>query len=137
MLIKTDLADIPFDGPLPDIKMPPNATWSFHQWIDLARSENLTVRQLAMRAARGRMNVIKGSPTQIAEYMAEWVSEEKACDGFNIMPPYLPGAFSDFVELVIPELQRRGLFRTDCEGSTFRENLGLRRPESGYAVSRC
>jgi hypothetical protein len=63
--------------------------------------------------------------------MEEWF-ESEACDGFNIMPPYLPGALDDFVELVIPELQRRGLFRTEYEGRTLRENLGLPRPESRY-----
>jgi alkanesulfonate monooxygenase len=135
MLIKTDLAHLPFDGPLPDIKMPDNATWSFHQWIDLARRQNLTIRQLALRAARGRMSVVKGSPQQVADVMEDWI-RQGACDGFNIMPPYLPGALTDFVDLVVPELQRRRLFRTEYEGRTFRENLGLRRPQSRYAVQQ-
>jgi alkanesulfonate monooxygenase len=133
MLLKTDLSNIPFDEPFPEIKMPPNASWSFHNWIDLAKRERLTHRQLAIRAARGRMNVIKGTPQQIADYMEDWVSQE-ACDGFNVCPPYLPGALTEFVDLVIPELQRRGLFRTEYEGRTFRENLGLRRPESRYGA---
>ena len=63
--------------------------------------------------------------------MEEWFVNE-ACDGFNIMPPYLPGALNDFVDLVIPELTRRGLFRTEYEGRTLRDNLGLPRPESRY-----
>jgi hypothetical protein len=80
------------------------------------------------------MNVIKGTPQQIADYMEDWFRQE-ACDGFNICPPYLPGAFTEFVDMVIPELQRRGLFRTEYEGRTFRDNLGLRRPESRYAAA--
>jgi alkanesulfonate monooxygenase len=60
---------------------------------------------------------------------------QRACDGFNVMPPYLPGSLDDFVTLVIPELQRRGLFRTEYEGRTLRENLGLKRPESRYRKS--
>lgn len=134
LLLKTDLIDVPLDGPMPDIKLPANASWQFYNWIDLARRENLTVRQLALRAAIGRVNMVKGSPQQIADYMEHWFNQE-ACDGFNIMPPYLPGAFNDFVDLVIPELQRRGLFRTEYEGRTLRENLGLRRPESRYAMA--
>jgi alkanesulfonate monooxygenase len=134
MLLKTDLSNVPFDKPFPEIDMPPNASWSFHNWIDLAKRERLTHRQLAIRAARGRMNVIKGTPQQIADYMEDWFRQE-ACDGFNICPPYLPGAFTEFVDMVIPELQRRGLFRTEYEGRTFRDNLGLRRPESRYAAA--
>jgi len=65
--------------------------------------------------------------------MEQWYVEE-AADGFNIMPPYLPGALNDFVELVIPELQRRGLFRTEYTGRTLRDHLGLPRPPSRYAT---
>jgi alkanesulfonate monooxygenase len=64
--------------------------------------------------------------------MEEWFRND-GCDGFNIMPPFLPGGLDDFVALVIPELQRRGLFRTEYEGKTLRENLGLKRPTSRYA----
>jgi len=71
---------------------------------------------------------------QIADQIEDWF-DNRACDGFNIMPPYLPGAFDDFIALVIPELQNRGLFRTEYEGTTLRENLGLPRPESRYANS--
>jgi hypothetical protein len=72
--------------------------------------------------------VIVGSPGQIADHLQNWF-ENRAADGFNIMAPYLPGAHDDFVDLVIPELQERGLFRTEYEGATLRENLGLARPE--------
>jgi hypothetical protein len=73
-----------------------------------------------------------GTPKQLADQMEQWYVEE-AADGFNIMPPYLPGALNDFVELVIPELQSRGLFRTEYTGRTLREHLGLPRPASRYA----
>jgi hypothetical protein len=82
--------------------------------------------------ARGKL-VVKGTPSQIADMMEQWYVEE-AADGFNIMPPTLPGGLDDFVELVIPELQRRGLFRTDYTGRTLREQLGLPRPPSRYAA---
>ena len=67
--------------------------------------------------------------------MEEWFRND-GCDGFNMMPPFLPGGLDDFVDLVIPELQRRGLFRSEYEGKTLRENLGLRRPTSRYAQSQ-
>jgi N-acetyl-S-(2-succino)cysteine monooxygenase len=131
MFIGVDLSGFAFDEPFPHVEPTARSSGSFHNWVGLAKQEGLTLRQLAFRAARGRMSVIKGSPQQIADHMEEWFLDE-ACDGFNIMPPYLPGAFNDFVELVVPELQRRGLFRTEYEGRTLRENLGLRRPASRY-----
>jgi alkanesulfonate monooxygenase len=67
----------------------------------------------------------------IADQMEEWLVTE-ASDGFNVMFPYLPGGLDDFVNKVVPELQRRGLFRTEYEGKTLRENLGLPRPENRF-----
>jgi alkanesulfonate monooxygenase len=64
--------------------------------------------------------------------MQSWF-ENGAADGFNVMPPVLPQSLNEFVDLVVPELQRRGLFRTAYEGTTLRENLGLKRPASRYA----
>ena len=78
---------------------------------------------------------MKGSPQQIADEMEEWF-RNGGCDGFNLMPPFLPGGLDDFVELVLPELRRRGLFRTEYEGRTLREHLGLLRPPSRYAAAR-
>ena len=72
-----------------------------------------------------------GTPAMIAEQMEEWLMSE-ACDGFNIMFPYLPGGMDEFVDMVIPELQRRGLYRTEYEGATLRENLGIPRPENQF-----
>ena len=79
-----------------------------------------------MDGARSRWIVV-GSPQQIADRLEECFLNG-AADGFNIMPPTMPGGFRDFVDLVVPELQRRGLFRTDYEGKTLRDNLGLTRP---------
>jgi alkanesulfonate monooxygenase len=73
---------------------------------------------------------VRGSPTQVADHIECWF-KEGGCDGFNLMPPFLPGGLDDFVELILPELRRRGLFRT--EGRTLREHLGLARPASRYA----
>jgi alkanesulfonate monooxygenase SsuD/methylene tetrahydromethanopterin reductase-like flavin-dependent oxidoreductase (luciferase family) len=72
-----------------------------------------------------------GTPVTIADQMEEWLMME-GCDGFNAMFPYLPGGLDDFVDLVVPELQRRGLFRREYEGKTLRENLGLPRPDNRF-----
>ena len=102
----------------------------------MARREKLTIRQLGQRVAGARgKNVFVGTPEQVADYMEDWFSKE-ACDGFTVMPPYIPGSLDDFCELVIPELQRRGLFRTEYEGSTLRDHLGLPRPESVHTRAR-
>ena len=77
--------------------------------------------------------VMVGTPKSLADRMEQWYVEE-AADGFNIMPPYLPGSLNEFVELVIPELQRRNLFRTEYTGRTLRDHLGLPRPPSRYAT---
>ena len=109
--------------------------------IDLARRENLTVRQLALRLGGYGGLAFVGTPATIADQMEEWLASE-ASDGFNVMFPYLPEGLDDFVDRVVPELQRRGIFRREYEGKTLRENLGLPRPanrffspEAGGAVS--
>jgi alkanesulfonate monooxygenase SsuD/methylene tetrahydromethanopterin reductase-like flavin-dependent oxidoreductase (luciferase family) len=120
-----DLSAYPIDGPLPD--MPPTDGIQSRQQliIDLGRRENLSIRQLARHfaGARGHWQVI-GTPSDIADEM-EARFRGSGADGFNIMPPMFPGGLKDFVELVIPELRRRGLFREAYEGTTLRENLGL------------
>jgi alkanesulfonate monooxygenase len=78
--------------------------------------------------------MILGTPEQVADQLEDWFINE-AADGFNVMPPYLPGGLNDFVEMVIPVLQKRGLFRTEYEGHTLRENLGLPRPENQFFAS--
>ncbi len=72
-----------------------------------------------------------GTPATIADQMEEWLLTE-GCDGFNVMFPYLPAGLDDFVDSVVPELQRRGIFRREYEGATLRENLGLPRPENRF-----
>ncbi|MBX9257579.1 LLM class flavin-dependent oxidoreductase [Desmonostoc muscorum CCALA 125] len=103
---------------------------------DLVNRGNLTLRQLylSVATARGHRTII-GSPESIADQLEEWF-KNGAADGFNIMPPILPTGLDDFVNLVVPVLQKRGLFRTEYEGSTLRENLGLSRPSNGFAAKQ-
>jgi len=112
-----------------------NASQSTFKYVtDLAKRDKLSMRQIAQVVAGARAKlVIKGTPSQIADMMEQWYVEE-AADGFNIMPPTLPGGLNDFVELVVPELQRRNLFRSEYTGRTLREHLGLPRPPSRYAT---
>jgi len=127
-----DLSGCDVDAPMPEF--PDNNIISSRSIMlrDMARRENLTVRQLYERVAgsRGHFQVC-GTPQDVADHMEEWFTTG-AADGFNVMPPFFPVSLNDFVELVTPELQRRGLFRTKYEGKTLRENLGLPRPESMY-----
>jgi N-acetyl-S-(2-succino)cysteine monooxygenase len=102
--------------------------------LNWAKTENLTIRQLYQRyaGARGQRTLI-GTPKQIVDHMQEWFLN-RGVDGFLIQAPYLPGGLDDFVDMVVPELQARGLFRTEYEGDTLRDNLGLPRPASRYAA---
>ena len=129
-----DLSRWDLDAPPPYYPEPPKGVNSrAHVVIQLARRERFTVRQLYeyLAGARGHW-VVVGTPAQIADQMQDWF-EHGAADGFNVMPPVLPQSLNEFVDLVVPELQRRGLFRTAYEGRTLRENLGLARPASRYA----
>ena len=128
MALKADLSGYSLDEPLPDLPLPNGSHSSFQTTMALARRENLTIRQLGMRMAAARQRAfVKGSPQRIADHMESWF-RNGAADGFNIMPPILPGSLNDFVELVIPELRKRGLVREEYEGSTLRDHLGLTRP---------
>ncbi|GGC54468.1 nitrilotriacetate monooxygenase component A/pristinamycin IIA synthase subunit A [Chelatococcus reniformis] len=119
------------DAPLPEVP-PSNASKSAQdRVIQVARRDNLTVRQLAQRLGGYAGLAFVGTPQTIADGMEEWLMTE-ACDGFNVMFPYLPEGLDDFVDKVVPELQRRGLFRLDYEGRTLRENLGLPRPSNRF-----
>jgi alkanesulfonate monooxygenase SsuD/methylene tetrahydromethanopterin reductase-like flavin-dependent oxidoreductase (luciferase family) len=101
---------------------------------DLQSRNALTLRQLylSLATARGHRTVV-GTPEQIADAIADWFTKG-AADGFNIMPPILPTGLTDFVDQVVPILQRRGLFRTEYEGRTLRENLGLDRPVNRFVA---
>jgi alkanesulfonate monooxygenase len=131
-----DLSAYPVDGPLPDLPETNGGKSRQRLLVDLARREGLSIRQLyqSIAGARGHRQVV-GTPTTIADLLEEWFVGEGA-DGFNIMPPYLPGGLDDFIELVLPELRRRGLFRTEYEGRTLRQNLGLPRPQNRHANVR-
>jgi alkanesulfonate monooxygenase len=119
------------DGPLPDVPETNASQSGRERTIRLAREENLTVRQLAQRLGGYGGLAMVGTPKTIADEMEEWLIE-RGCDGFNVMFPYLPEGLEDFVDRVVPELQRRGLFRTAYEGKTLRENLGLPRPDNKF-----
>ena len=120
------------DGPLPEIPESNQTKSGRARAIALAKREKLTVRQLAQRLGGYSGLCIIGTPETIADEMEEWL-ETRGSDGFNLMFPYLPEGLDDFVDRVVPVLQRRGLFRVEYEGATLRENLGLRRPESRHA----
>ena len=101
--------------------------------IDLATSENLTVRQVLSRLGGGRGHFVQvGTPEQIADTIIHWF-ENGAADGFNIMAPVLPSGLETFAATVIPILQERGYFHTEYEGETLRDHYGAERPVSQYA----
>ncbi|REF86015.1 alkanesulfonate monooxygenase [Methylovirgula ligni] len=130
--LNRDLSTYPIDGPLPNLLS--TEGWQSRQqlFVDLARRENLSIRQLALRIAGGRGHkTLIGTPQSIADTLEEWFTQG-AADGFNILPPVFPFGLGEFTDLVIPELRRRGLFRTEYEGKTLRENLGLTRPLNSY-----
>jgi FMN-dependent oxidoreductase (nitrilotriacetate monooxygenase family) len=132
-----DLSEYDIDGPLPEIPedlIRLSSQTSMRSLIRWGREEGLTIRQLYQRfaGARGQRTLI-GSPADIVDDMEKWF-RGRGVDGFLVHPSHLPGGLDDFVELVIPELQSRGLFRADYEGATLRENLGLARPPSRYAA---
>lgn len=131
-----DLRGYNLDAPLPEL--PETQGFLSRQQLirDIAREHNFTIRELYqwVATARGHWTLI-GTPESIADELQLWF-ENGAADGFNILPPIQPTGLDDFVDLVIPELQKRGLFRTQYEGSTLRENLGLKRPENSFALER-
>lgn len=123
-----DLTGYPLDGPLPELESSDAVKSRFALVSGLASDRQLTIRELylAIAGARGHFQIV-GTPVEIADTLEEWFTGA-AADGFNIMPPIQPTGLTDFVDLVVPELQRRGLYRTRYEGQTLRENLGLNRP---------
>ncbi|HEY2296517.1 MAG TPA: LLM class flavin-dependent oxidoreductase [Jatrophihabitans sp.] len=130
-ILEHDLKPYPLDGPLPPLPDEDAVAGMKSRSTlvkQLARRENLTIRQVIERMAGGRGHrVFAGTPEQVADQLDLWF-HSGAADGFNVMPPNLPGGLEDFVEHVVPELQRRGLFRTEYTGTTLREHYGLARP---------
>jgi N-acetyl-S-(2-succino)cysteine monooxygenase len=127
-----DIVNHPIDGPIPALKETEGGKSRQALLIELARRENLTIRDLYLRiaGARGHWQIV-GTPTQIADQLEERFQNYGA-DGFNIMSPILPTGLTDFIELVLPELRRRKLFRTEYEGPTLRDQLGLKRPANAF-----
>lgn len=124
------------DSPLPPLP-PSNAAKARQALIvELARKDKMTILQVAryLGASQGH-RLICGSAKTIADSMEEWLMAD-AADGFNLLFPYFPGALDDFVDLVVPELQRRGIFRTEYAGRTLRENLGVPVPPNRYTQAR-
>ncbi len=127
----TDASGFDLDAPLPDIPQTNASQSGRDALVALARRDNLTVRQLAQEmGGYGGLEMV-GTPAEIADTMQEWL-EAEASDGFNVMFPTVPAGLDDFVGMVVPELQRRGLFRHEYEGPTLRENLGLPRPANQF-----
>jgi FMN-dependent oxidoreductase (nitrilotriacetate monooxygenase family) len=129
----TDMRRYDLDGPVPDLPLPDSYHSFIRAMVGKARREDMTLRDLynLVAAARGHW-VLCGSAEHVADTLEQWF-RERAADGFNVMPPYFPGGLADFVDLVVPLLQERGLFRRDYAGTTLRQHLGLPRPEAQAA----
>lgn len=127
-MMGTDLSSADVDGPLPPINVENIPQSRGLGVIETARRDGLSIRQIYehLVVSKGHHQII-GSAMEIADILQEWF-ESRACDGYNIMPPMMPNGLNDFVELVVPELQRRGLFRKAYTGKTLRDHLGLPRP---------
>jgi FMN-dependent oxidoreductase (nitrilotriacetate monooxygenase family) len=130
-----DLSGYSLDDPAPPLPAETNGNKSRLKLVsDLVSRNRPTLRELyrSVATARGHRTVV-GTPEQIADAIQDWF-DHGAADGFNIMPPILPTGLTEFVENVVPILQRRGVFRTEYEGKTLRENLGLARPANSFTL---
>jgi alkanesulfonate monooxygenase SsuD/methylene tetrahydromethanopterin reductase-like flavin-dependent oxidoreductase (luciferase family) len=127
--IGIDLAAHPLDGPVPEAPLSAGGQTMQRTLVRAAESEQLTIRQLAERFARSIGHFVAGTPTEVADLMEGWM-RAGAADGFVIRIADPEPSLDAFVDLVVPELQRRGIFRTEYSGATFREDLGLPRPPS-------
>ena len=128
-----DLSSYPLDGPMPNIEGNQARMSNPPALMALAKRENLSLRQLAMRHAAARVHwMVRGTPDHVADQLEHWFING-AADVFNLLPMTVPGSINDFVDLVVPELQRRGLFRMEYEGKTLRENLGLSAPVNRHS----
>jgi N-acetyl-S-(2-succino)cysteine monooxygenase len=131
--LEVDLSDLPLDEPIPEERIPRSANFHkayFDHIVDLIRREKLTLRQLYLRYERGR-KTFAGTAKQVADVMEEWFTGG-AADGFMLVFQTLPGGIEDFVAKVVPELQRRQLFRSEYSGTTLRDHLGLERPANRH-----
>ncbi|MDS9471522.1 LLM class flavin-dependent oxidoreductase [Sporosarcina pasteurii] len=130
-----DFSQYPLDEPFPDIGC--IGKNSFRSDTDRikseAREQNLTLRQVAFREATPRTPFM-GTPEQVANLVEAWY-EQNAADGFMLIAN-LPSELTAFVDQVVPILQKRGIFRTEYEGTTLRENLELSYAENRYSLKR-
>ena len=131
----TDVSGFDLDAPLPSVPETNASKSSRERIIEWARRDNLTVRQLAQRIGGFSGLEMVGTPSMIADQMEQWL-DERGADGFNVMFSSMPQGLEDVVDKVVPELQRRGIFRREYEGRTLRENLGLPRPENRFFRQR-
>jgi alkanesulfonate monooxygenase len=130
------LDKLPLHEPVPEMADTNGPLSRQRLMLEAARRDKLTLWELCLLNAGPRGHVLAiGTPEHIADVMEHWFLNG-AADGFNVMPAWLPGSLGDFVDQVIPELQRRGLFRTEYEASTLRGNLGLPRPVSRFHAAR-
>ncbi len=136
--LETDLSGAALDAPFPMERLPKEPKGSkalFEELTDFIRKGHSLGHLIRHYAEKSTGNGITGTPTEIADFMEEWF-EARAADGFILMFPTLPASLTDFVELVVPELRRRGLFREEYEGTTLRQNLGLSTPVNRYVAAR-
>lgn len=134
-VLNYDFSTRDYEAPLTDEDMAAVSGWQAFRdrVVALSGKPNPSVRDFVEYSNRARLkefNVFIGSPKTVADEMEQWF-KEGGCDGFVLAPTHMPGSYEDFVRLVVPELQRRGLFRKDYEGDTLRENLGLPYANSG------
>jgi len=124
-----DLSLYPLDGPVPTGLTTIAGTTHLKLLLQIAGDGALSLRDLAVEVAAGGYGhwTVRGTPAHIADQLEERFSAY-AADGFNLMPATFPGGLEDFVDLVVPELQRRGLFRTQYSSTTLRGHLGLKPP---------
>ena len=126
-----DASGFDLDAPLPEIPDTNASKSGQAQIVEFARRTGATVRELAREVGGyGGLQMV-GTPAQVADRMEEWL-ETSACDGFNVMFPFVPEGLDDVVDRLVPELQRRDLFRRDYEGTTLRDHLGLPRPPNRF-----
>ena len=131
--LATDMSKYDIDGPVPDLPSGGDIFSRAGLLLAAARRDGLTIRQLYQKIAGGRGHFqLIGSPTHVADVMESWF-HGGAADGFNVIPPIFPTGVEQIVRHLIPELQRRGLFRTAYEGKTLRQKLGLPTPVSRFA----
>ena len=137
MDLELDLSDLPLDEPIPEALIPRTSNLHqmyFNRIVEMIRTEKLTLRQLYLRYERGNKTLC-GSVETVADQMQEWF-EGGAADGFMLTFPTLPDGLETFVARVVPELQRRGIFRTGYSGPMLRDHLGLARPPNRFTAAK-